>query len=384
MLIAALDLMEAPYVCPGSPVFLNNPHPHLRAYLGLLPRISKGQLSVTGLRTPSEKAGAQLLAAALNRHYPAATARLSAAELMEMLRRMQLAAAMLSQPAAQAQLSSAVAALSAGRRDGLPPLSLQHAQYTAHSRVINTASQLVEKLGGSPPSVAGMRQRAQHPHEAEAAAAARSAAEALLRLQPDHPRTLDVAIMLPAGEPLLPPLATVQQQLLGVQRAKQQGSDCWAVHLTGSAAMACTLAEPAATPAELQAVETAAQQAEAALARCKRLLPHTWVNSLQARMPFLQETLQTARLALASVQAQQTGDPVAVAAADEHYAAHLQASLSSHEQHLALMTGAVACAGCGRPAVGLRACARCRAVRYCSRECQAAHWPQHKRQCRPA
>lgn len=42
------------------------------------------------------------------------------------------------------------------------------------------------------------------------------------------------------------------------------------------------------------------------------------------------------------------------------------------------------CEACGKQAVGLRACARCRTVRYCSRKCQAAHWSQHKRECRPA
>lgn len=40
-----------------------------------------------------------------------------------------------------------------------------------------------------------------------------------------------------------------------------------------------------------------------------------------------------------------------------------------------------ACAACG--ATGdLRRCGDCRGVRYCGAECQRAHWPQHKAECR--
>lgn len=30
----------------------------------------------------------------------------------------------------------------------------------------------------------------------------------------------------------------------------------------------------------------------------------------------------------------------------------------------------------------LRKCGSCKAVRYCSQECQAAHWPMHKGPCK--
>ena len=32
--------------------------------------------------------------------------------------------------------------------------------------------------------------------------------------------------------------------------------------------------------------------------------------------------------------------------------------------------------------VNLLRCTRCRAVKYCGRECQAAHWPYHKQVCK--
>ena len=48
---------------------------------------------------------------------------------------------------------------------------------------------------------------------------------------------------------------------------------------------------------------------------------------------------------------------------------------------------------CGRPAcdvsgqdssVRMKRCVRCRRTYYCSKECQAEHWPEHKKQCRRA
>ncbi len=45
------------------------------------------------------------------------------------------------------------------------------------------------------------------------------------------------------------------------------------------------------------------------------------------------------------------------------------------------------CANCGATSGGgvkLRKCAGCRRVRYCSQECQAQHWAQHKLVCTPA
>ena len=43
------------------------------------------------------------------------------------------------------------------------------------------------------------------------------------------------------------------------------------------------------------------------------------------------------------------------------------------------------CTGCGThdPGGRMRKCARCMLVRYCSPECQRAHWKTHKKVCAP-
>ena len=43
------------------------------------------------------------------------------------------------------------------------------------------------------------------------------------------------------------------------------------------------------------------------------------------------------------------------------------------------------CANCGKgeeASIDLKSCAACKLVKYCSRECQIAHRPQHKRECK--
>ena len=41
------------------------------------------------------------------------------------------------------------------------------------------------------------------------------------------------------------------------------------------------------------------------------------------------------------------------------------------------------CDFCGKPGAGLRRCANCKAVWYCSVECQEAKWSDHKRIRKP-
>ncbi len=55
------------------------------------------------------------------------------------------------------------------------------------------------------------------------------------------------------------------------------------------------------------------------------------------------------------------------------------ADYSAGERGLWKMYG---CGGCSLPGQGFRLCARCRSVRFCSRTCQKAAWPEHKKVCR--
>ena len=40
------------------------------------------------------------------------------------------------------------------------------------------------------------------------------------------------------------------------------------------------------------------------------------------------------------------------------------------------------CANCGKKGDNLKSCTACKMVKYCNRECQIAHRPQHKKECR--
>ena len=40
------------------------------------------------------------------------------------------------------------------------------------------------------------------------------------------------------------------------------------------------------------------------------------------------------------------------------------------------------CANCGKGGTDLKSCTACKMVKYCNRECQIAHRPQHKKKCR--
>jgi hypothetical protein len=55
---------------------------------------------------------------------------------------------------------------------------------------------------------------------------------------------------------------------------------------------------------------------------------------------------------------------------------------AAHSRSMVTQVGA--CAACGANSsagAAFKKCARCKAVRYCSKDCQRTHWPVHKASC---
>ena len=67
-----------------------------------------------------------------------------------------------------------------------------------------------------------------------------------------------------------------------------------------------------------------------------------------------------------------------------HTAADIARGLGAPAKHIAYMELRTHCANPGCAGRGLKACARCQSVRYCSVACQRAHWRAHKPSCSEA
>lgn len=65
----------------------------------------------------------------------------------------------------------------------------------------------------------------------------------------------------------------------------------------------------------------------------------------------------------------------------EHRAAALPTHNVSLERFAGIASKTRTCGACGKQAVALRSCGRCKAVYYCDRACQMSHWPTHKSMC---
>jgi ankyrin repeat protein len=70
----------------------------------------------------------------------------------------------------------------------------------------------------------------------------------------------------------------------------------------------------------------------------------------------------------------------------QHVAQFLEAAAQSESAAAATATATQTgvCAACGVSSfsgVNFKKCSRCKAVRYCSKDCQLSHWPVHKASC---
>eukprot|EP00887_Chlorella_sp_A99_P004030 scaffold11.g4030.t1 len=110
------------------------------------------------------------------------------------------------------------------------------------------------------------------------------------------------------------------------------------------------------------AVASLVEEADAAMAACKALLPALWVEMMRSWRSVAHANQQEHGLAQ---------QPTASAAA-------------SHRPPDPRTGPLPICLGCGQLRLGIQACSRCHQARFCSRECFVRSWPAHKAACNAA
>lgn len=253
---------------------------------------------------------------------------------------------------------------------GLPTLT--QLRYTCCHLAAESALQ-VAALSQQPLAAAGQQQAQAQQLSAEQQEAVQAAEDGsineLLELEPDNPKGL-VAAALASGRSGQPPERVTRLYLSAYRLSTEQRSDWWAA-LAAARALAHAAERPQAVDGDTLAEAVAAfQQTEPALKRCRRLLPPTWVQQLEASWDLAERLLPAAAQLVQQAAAQQESAEGEDATAGPAAAAGAAAQANE-------------CAYCGETAAALR-CARCRRDVYCSRECQRSSWKKHKLTCQPA
>jgi len=109
------------------------------------------------------------------------------------------------------------------------------------------------------------------------------------------------------------------------------------------------------SPATLRTVVAAFQQAEPALDRCKRLLPHSWVTVMAGDVCHAQPLYSYLQTQVQQPDSLQALAAAVSAARRRHEIGDLRADVQSR----------LRCSGCGKSAAGLRPCSACRKASYC-------------------
>jgi len=197
---------------------------------------------------------------------------------------------------------------------------------------------------------------------AEAAAAS---SERLLALEPQSPKALQAASAgficsaissSSSGSSSSAAQAAMRRGLgcliAAFRAAEVAHSPYWKARVAPQAVTFAAAPLVPVSTSDLAALIAAVEEAPANVKQLRRVLPHSWVTILQEAAEAAQFVLPAARLRLQG-STSSTGDEqlaVVTAAAKQQVAA---------TEHLAEDAGC-ACSGCGKRALGLRRCARCK------------------------
>lgn len=349
VLSAAANMAQAYYLCPTTVTFDRHVEQHIGAYWAVLEAAAAGGGSGSNAREYAELASVlRIYVQATNLAEPSVIGRAQLA----------LAAVQqLSHHFTQAAIRRQLQQLAAGEQ-AAPALSVEQLHEACALRLLKIAQEAWSAAGGAPRSGA-------------VKALMQAACRAMLQRDAHNFRRIDFV-----SDPSIfgdrTGAQAVQQLLDGFQLAQRQRSDYWQCRFAALAMVCAAGCRTPLKPALLARAVKTFQHAEPALKRCRRLLPEEWTKFQQARINLAKSLLPSIR-ARARLGKRTARDQAA-----------LDANRESIDQCLGIKERRETCSGCDQEAVGLRACARCRAARYCCRECQVAHWPQHKHECRPA
>ncbi|KAL4437000.1 hypothetical protein ABPG75_004139 [Micractinium tetrahymenae] len=332
LLLGLVRTAHAGYICPLEPACDLDYRAHGAAYemSVLWPHVPRASAPSAGRDIASDFLAAAAQLEPLQEALSLRSLVRSDLDLSGRLRAASAAVALLEQPAIRRTIDRQLAEVQAGAEPvSRPPLlqvSAAQLLYAAHCDVVVSAAGVTaaardSRLFGEVPT--------------EVPTAMLRNCQAIERLEPDNPRGLIVAASAASAIPGQEALAArLLQRTLCI--AREHSSDFYTAFAASLVAVN-SLQRPGQlelTGAVTAEVREAVQQAEAALARCKRLLPDWWISALKMN------------LSTPAAAAVQGADPLQ----------NLQAVLAAEHRM---------CAGCNRAAEGLRPCARCRRCYYC-------------------
>lgn len=364
MLRAALLVMQADYICPEPAVFIPV-DPHVAAYLPSLSSSAAGSFEQL----------ATILMHCLSMFH-------SSALPAESFSRAKAAAGLLAGPASRAAVSRQLEQLEVQQPASQLPLTLQQLKSACCWLVVDGGNRALPDFARAVAMPEADRRSLQAVKDSSLHAAMQ-----WLELDPASLKARTVTVLSRGTrETLAPGSAGLQRLQQALRLAQQQHSPYWVARI--ALAIVTTALRVPLEAGDLRTVINTFDLAEPAIRGCERLLPHAWVQTLRQPLHVVDALLLLLRSRLSVVESNPHLTPLdafpageAAAAARQEESQRLFAVAAAARQK---WIDAFNCSACGRDSVGLRACSRCRAVHYCSRECQVAHWPQHKRNCRPA